>query len=122
MHLCFNNEVNTQQPTHNVSQIIDVDSFDSPNDAVPIKVGVKFKTKSILKKAIYMLAVNNSFEFVTVRSNRTSFDIRYKDMLCSRYLRASVLKKSDIWIICKFMDTHQCAVDIVKNDHRQATS
>ena len=73
--LCLNNEVNTQQPIHNVSWIIEVDSFDSPNDAVSIKFGVKFRTKSILKKVIYMLAVNNSFEFVTVRSNRTSFDI-----------------------------------------------
>ena len=87
---CLNNEVNTQQPTHNVSGIIDVDS---PNDAVPIKVGVKFITKSILKKAIYMLALNNSFEFVTVRSNCTSFDIRCKDLSCSWYLQASVLKK-----------------------------
>ena len=72
---CLNNEVNTHQPTHNVSGIMDVDSFNSPNVAVPIKVGVKFRTKSILKKAIYMLVVNNSFEFFTVRSNRTSFDI-----------------------------------------------
>ena len=72
---CFNNELNTQQPTHNVSHIIDVDSFDSPNDVVPLKVGVKFRTKSILKKAIYMLVVNNSFEFVTVMSNCTPFDM-----------------------------------------------
>ena len=81
--LCFNKEVNTQQHAHNVSQIIDVDSFESPNDAVPIKGGVKFRIKSILKKVIYMLAVNNSFEFVTVRSNRISFDIRCKDLSCS---------------------------------------
>ena len=119
--LCLNNKVNTQQPTHNVSGIIGVDSFDSPNDAIPIKVGVKFKTKSILKKVIYMLALNNSFEFVTVRSNRTSYDIRCKDLSCSWYLRASVFKKSDIGIVHKFTDTHQCVVDIVKNDHRQAT-
>ena len=76
-----------------VSHIIDVDSFDSPNDAVPIKVRVKFRTKSIMKKTIYMLAMNNSFEFVTVRSNRTSFDIQFKDLSCSWYLRAYVLKK-----------------------------
>ena len=33
-----------------------------------------------------------------------------------------VKKKGDIWIARKFTDTHQCAADIVKNDHRQATS
>ena len=32
------------------------------------------------------------------------------------------IKKSDIWIVPKFTDTHQCVVHIVKNDHKQATS
>ena len=30
--------------------------------------------------------------------------------------------ESDIWIVRKFTDTHQCVVDIVKNEHMQATS
>ena len=85
---CLNNEVNTQQLSHNVAEIIDVHSFDSPNDVVTIEVRVKFRTKSILKKAIYLLVVNNSFEFVTVRSNHTFFDIRCKDMVYSWHLRA----------------------------------
>lgn len=71
-----------------------------------------------MEKAIYLLVVKNSFELITVTSNRTSFDIRYKNSSSHWYLRASVLKKkSDIWIICKFTDTHQCAVVIVKNGH-----
>ncbi|KAA0037431.1 uncharacterized protein E5676_scaffold1582G00160 [Cucumis melo var. makuwa] len=41
-----------------------------------------FRNKSVLKKPIYMLAVNNSFQLVTVRSNRTLFDTRYKDSPC----------------------------------------
>ncbi|KAA0067552.1 protein FAR1-RELATED SEQUENCE 2-like [Cucumis melo var. makuwa] len=102
--------------------IIDLNAFESPNTVIHIRVGSMFRQKTVLKKAIYMLALNSSFELVTVRSNRTSFDIRCKDPSCPWYLRASVFKKSDIWIIRKFTDTHLCSVDVVKNDHKQATS
>ena len=76
---------------------MDIDLFDSPNDAVPSKMWVKFETKSILKKAIYMLVVKNSFEFAAVRSNCTSFNIWCKDLSSSWYLRAFVLKKKVIF-------------------------
>ncbi|KAA0061274.1 uncharacterized protein E6C27_scaffold455G001170 [Cucumis melo var. makuwa] len=106
--------------TENV--IIDLNAFESPNTVIHVRVGSMFSQKSVLKKSIYMLALNSSFELVTVRSNRTSFDIRCKDPSCLWYLRASVFKKSDIWIVRKFTDTHLCSVDVVKNDHKQATS
>ena len=57
-----------------------------------------------------------------VRSNHTLFAIRCKDLSCGWYLPASVYKKSGIWVVRKFTNTHQCVVDIVKDDHRQKTS
>ena len=110
------------QDSRNETEIIDLDAFESAHTSIPIRVGSMFRNKLVLKKAIYMLAVNNSFKLVIVRSNSTSFDIRCKDSPCPWYLHTSVLKKSDIWLVPKFTDTHQCAVDIVKNDHKQATS
>ncbi|TYK22587.1 uncharacterized protein E5676_scaffold195G00040 [Cucumis melo var. makuwa] len=81
--------------TENV--IIDLNAFESPNTVIHIRVGSMFRQKSVLKKAIYMLALNSSFELVTVRSNRTSFDIRCKDPSCPWYLRASVpCRPSDV--------------------------
>ena len=81
--LYLNNGLDKQQRSHDVSWIIDIDSFDSPNAGIPITLGVKFRTKTIMKKTIYLLAMNNRFEFVTVRSSRTSFDIRCKDLSCT---------------------------------------
>ena len=65
--------------------------------------------------------MNNSFELVTITSNLTSFDIRCRDLSCPWYLCASVLKEGDIWIVRKFTDMHQCAIDIAKNDHRKTS-
>ena len=50
----LNYEVTRHQRSHNVSGIIDVDSFDLPNSGIPIKVEVKFITKLVLKKVIYL--------------------------------------------------------------------
>ena len=110
------------EDSRNENGIIDLDAFESSHTGISIRVGSMFRQNSVLKKAIYMLALNNSFELVTFRSNCTSFDIRCKNLSCRWYLRASILKKSDIWIVSKFTDTHQCSVDIVKNDYKQATS
>ena len=92
----LNSEVSTSQDSHHDTEVIDVDAFESSHARVPIKVGLMFRSKSILKKTIYLLVVNNSFEFVTIKSNRTSFDIHCIDFSCSWYMRAFLLKESDI--------------------------
>lgn len=57
-----------------------------------------------------------------VRLNHTLFDIYYKDLSCGWYLLSSFYKKSGMWVVRKFTSTHQCVIDIVKDDHKQATS
>ncbi|TYK02522.1 uncharacterized protein E5676_scaffold784G00540 [Cucumis melo var. makuwa] len=78
----LSSELSKAQDSSNERGIIDLDAFESAYTAIPIRVGSMFRNKSVLKKAIYMLVVNNSFELVTVKSNRTSFDIRCKDSSC----------------------------------------
>uniref|UniRef100_A0A9I9ELC6 Transposase MuDR plant domain-containing protein n=1 Tax=Cucumis melo TaxID=3656 RepID=A0A9I9ELC6_CUCME len=78
------------EDSHNENGIIDLDAFESSHTGISIRVGSIFRKKSVLKKAIYMCALNNSFELVIDRSNRTSFDIRCKDSSCPWYLCASI--------------------------------
>ncbi|KAA0036746.1 uncharacterized protein E5676_scaffold110G00980 [Cucumis melo var. makuwa] len=77
--LYLSSELPRAQDSRNETGVINLDAFESTHTGIPIRVGSMFRNKSVLKKAIYMFAVNNSFELVTIRSNRTSFDIRYKD-------------------------------------------
>ncbi|KAA0037393.1 uncharacterized protein E5676_scaffold85G00290 [Cucumis melo var. makuwa] len=70
------------EDSRNENGIIDLDAFESSHTGISIRVGSMFRQNSVLKKAIYMLALNNSFELVTVTSNRTSFNIRCKDSSC----------------------------------------
>ncbi|KAA0044975.1 uncharacterized protein E6C27_scaffold74G002830 [Cucumis melo var. makuwa] len=85
----LSSELPRAQDSRNENGIIDLDAFESSHTGIPIRVGSMFKNKPVLKKAIYMFIVNNSFKLVTVRSNRTLFDIRCKDSSCPWYLRAS---------------------------------
>ncbi|TYK10904.1 uncharacterized protein E5676_scaffold231G00820 [Cucumis melo var. makuwa] len=85
----LSSELPRTEDSRSENVIIDLNAFESSHIDIPIRVGSMFRQKSVLKKAIYMLALNSSFELVTVRSNRTSFDIICKDPSCPWYLRAS---------------------------------
>uniref|UniRef100_A0A9I9EDL3 Transposase MuDR plant domain-containing protein n=1 Tax=Cucumis melo TaxID=3656 RepID=A0A9I9EDL3_CUCME len=91
----LSSELPRTEGSRNENGIIDLDAFEPSHTG--IRVGSMFRNKSVLKKAIYMLALNNSFELVTVMSNRTLFDIRCKDLSCPWYLRASApCRPSDV--------------------------
>ncbi|TYK09765.1 uncharacterized protein E5676_scaffold127G00490 [Cucumis melo var. makuwa] len=93
----LSSELPRTEDTRTENVIIDLNAFESSHTGISIRVGSMFRQKSVLKKAIYMLALNNSFELVTVRSNGTSFDIKCKDPSCTWYLRASApCRPSDV--------------------------
>ncbi|KAA0038035.1 uncharacterized protein E5676_scaffold237G001590 [Cucumis melo var. makuwa] len=85
----LSSELPRTEDSHSENVIIDLNAFESSHTGISIRVGSMFRKILVLKKAIYMLALNNSFELVTLRSNRTSFDIRCKVSSCPWYLRAS---------------------------------
>ncbi|XP_038907134.1 uncharacterized protein LOC120092945 [Benincasa hispida] len=81
-----------------------------------------FASKEILSKCFYYIAVKKNFEFKTLRSNSRSIEFRCVQDGCQWYVRASRYKASDLWMLRKFIDIHDCSMNNVQTSHRQASA
>ncbi|XP_022155207.1 uncharacterized protein LOC111022347 [Momordica charantia] len=88
-----------------------------------IEVNDKFCGKKNLQNALRSVAIRDNFQFRTIKSNRDVLIVRFFMDNCQWYLHASKFgdQGSEIWIVKKFVQEHTCSLEIVLNDHRQAT-
>ncbi|XP_038896605.1 uncharacterized protein LOC120084863 [Benincasa hispida] len=102
----------------------------SSNDQVIQNVGFNgdlkekdvFGSKEILCKCFDVIAVNKNFQFRTTRSNSKSFELKCLQEGCQWYVRASWYKKSELWMLRKYISDHNCLMNTTQSCHRQASS
>ena len=87
-----------------------------------IAVEQVFKNKDILSKSLRMIAINNKFQYKTKRSCQERLVLTCIDPSCEWYIRARRIKNSDLFIVKKYVDNHNCSLDVVVGEHRQASS
>ncbi|TYJ96591.1 uncharacterized protein E5676_scaffold1278G00090 [Cucumis melo var. makuwa] len=98
----------------------DVDITNS-KDGLTFKEKDLFCSKEILLKSFRFIAVKSNFEFKTLRSNSRSIELRCNEDGCLWFVRASRYKRSELWMIRKYVSDHSCSM-IVHSSHKQASS
>ncbi|XP_062075726.1 uncharacterized protein LOC133779839 [Humulus lupulus] len=100
-----------------------VDSkFVDPIGLEDLKIKYLFENKEKLKTALGFILIKNFFEFVAIKSNQTRLVVRCVVPNCEWYMRASKYGNRDFWMVRKYVKDHTCPIDVVLNDHCQATS
>ena len=85
-----------------------------------IEEGDLFINKNTFKEALCYYAINNKFQFKTKRSEPREYLATCVDDNCKWYIRASKIKKTETFVVRKYVNTHTCSLDIIMEDHRQA--
>ncbi|XP_022897469.1 uncharacterized protein LOC111411141 [Olea europaea var. sylvestris] len=81
-----------------------------------------FFSKKQLYSKIRVLALQEKFQFRVTRSSMKMLTVVCVDDNCKWMLRASTVKQSAIFMICKFINVHTYSLDFCHNAHRHATS
>ncbi|XP_050937736.1 uncharacterized protein LOC127148299 [Cucumis melo] len=97
----------------------DVDITNS-KDGLTFKEKDLFCSKEILLKSFRFIAVKSNFEFKTLRSNSRSIELRCNEDGCLWFVRASRYKRSESWMIRKYVSDDSCSM-IVHSSHKQAS-
>ena len=90
------------------------------NKVESIEEGHLFEDKKTFKEALCYYAIISNFQFKVKRSEPREYVATCVDDNCKWYIRASNLKKTQTFIVRKFVNTHTCSLDIIMEDHRQA--
>ncbi|KAM6542811.1 hypothetical protein CsatB_007258 [Cannabis sativa] len=85
-----------------------------------IEKGQIYKDRKILKTAVGFFAMINNFQFKTKRSEPREYMVTCADDNCNWFLRASKLKSTSTFKVRKYVQDHNCSLDIVMGDHKQA--
>lgn len=91
-------------------------------DIQEVAEGQVYKDKSVLKAAMSLYAIRNSFQFKVNKSCKIEYTLQCLDRNCKWSFRASRYRKSSMFIIRRFYSIHTCSLDLILGDHRQATS
>ncbi|KAL5547634.1 hypothetical protein UlMin_002865 [Ulmus minor] len=87
-----------------------------------VEVGMVFESKKLIKLCMSMIAMEGSFQFKTQRSDGMNFWLKCDQEDCTWLMKARSLGETKMFKITKYDKVHKCSVDIVKSDHKQATS
>ncbi|XP_054824537.1 uncharacterized protein LOC129322306 [Prosopis cineraria] len=87
-----------------------------------IKEGDAFFSKLEVQKVLQLLAMKRNFEYKTLKSNGQRLVVACSVDGCKWYVRASTISSTQVWVIRQHVKDHTCAVDVVRSDHKQATS
>src|SRR5271169_675491 len=83
-------------------------------------VGSDFESLEQLKHACRELAILNTFEYKTLKSDKTHYTIACKDENCQWYLHATSVETTSIFHIRKYMEQYDC-FGLNHRGHIQAT-
>ena len=73
-----------------------------------LAVGAVFDTRTELKGAGADLAINNNFEFTTIKSDNRRYTIASKVTECNWRLHTAAIEPTSRFYIKMFTDTHDC--------------
>ncbi|XP_060965126.1 uncharacterized protein LOC133034123 [Cannabis sativa] len=86
-----------------------------------IEEGQIYSDKNILKTAIRFYAMIKNFQIRTNRSELREYMVTCVDENCNWFLGASKLKQIQTFKIRKYVNNHNCSLDVIMEDHMQAT-
>src|SRR5437764_71537 len=89
-------------------------------DSISLYFGAIFDTKAALVLACKAHAMENNFEYITVKSDSMCYRIQCKNSDCSWILYASTLENTQRFCIKKFHIEHAC-YSIISTIHKQVT-
>ncbi|KAF4394259.1 hypothetical protein F8388_005893 [Cannabis sativa] len=87
-----------------------------------ISVDQVFNSKQVLVNAMSMYSMKNNYQHKVKRSSTQDYVLTCLDDKCHWYFRASVYGKTSMFKVRKFDEAHNCSLNIISGDHRQATS
>ena len=87
-----------------------------------LKENDMFASKELLSKSFYYIAINNNFEFKTVRSNYKSIRFKCSQDNCSWYVRAFHYKGEKLWRLREYIVNHDCSMNVIQTTQIQASS
>ncbi|XP_060668520.1 uncharacterized protein LOC125419637 [Ziziphus jujuba] len=98
--------------------------FSSVNAHEIIRINQIFASKNALQKKISLYALRRNFEFKVKKSDRVRYEVVCANNNCMWRMRATKLHgdNTEAFMIRAFKDEHICSLNIMKRDHRQATS
>jgi len=85
-----------------------------------VTVGSDFESLEHLKQACRELAILNTFEYNTLKSDKTRYTIACKSEGCQWYLHATPVETTSIFRIRKYTEKHDC-FGLNHRGHIQAT-
>lgn len=113
--------VESDEPNSNYVLIDGLD-FENFPTVFDVKKHYMFHTKEYLGKVMHLIAIRNNFQFKVKRSTLRRYSlVCVKDKCCWK-LNAASGKESTFWVITSYDKEHSCELDIVSNDHKQASS
>ncbi|KAM6553416.1 hypothetical protein CsatB_014178 [Cannabis sativa] len=86
-----------------------------------IEEGQIYSDKNILKTTIGFYAMIKNFHIRTKRSEPREYMVTCVDENCNWFLHSSKLKQTQTFKIRKYVNNHTCSLDVIMEDHRQAT-
>ncbi|KAL2533778.1 MuDR family transposase [Abeliophyllum distichum] len=101
---------------HDDNSVIGQPDFDS------ISAGRIFRDKNVLKNTISLYDIHNNFQYKVYRSDKEEYVLKCLDDNCMWHFRASRLIDTELFKIRYIKNGHNCSMDYVMGDHRQATS
>ncbi|XP_022860941.1 uncharacterized protein LOC111381396 [Olea europaea var. sylvestris] len=84
-------------------------------------MGRIFRNKEIMKLSLSLYAIQNTFEYVVVRSNKKDYLVKCSHDDCDWICGASRMARTDLFKIRHIVEGHRCFSNIVLGSHRQAT-
>lgn len=81
-----------------------------------------FETKKILKMTIALYAIRNNFQFKVYKSDVREYVLKCDVVSCKWIFTASKIGETDMFKIRYIRNEHNCSLDVIICDHRQANS
>ncbi|KAL2518229.1 Uncharacterized protein Adt_14476 [Abeliophyllum distichum] len=86
-----------------------------------ITVNAIFRNKELLITSLALHAIHYRYQFRVYKSDKSEYVLKCVDGKCEWRIRCSIIERSAMFKIRKIKNNHTCSLDIVLDDHRQAT-
>jgi len=86
-----------------------------------LALGIDFESAELLKHACHLYAIEHTFEFKTLKSEKRRYTIACKKEGCAWYLHATSVEGTSIFRVHSFRNEHTC-VGLNHHGHAQATA
>ncbi|KAL5542974.1 hypothetical protein UlMin_010684 [Ulmus minor] len=87
-----------------------------------IKVNYLFKDKEFLKKCLSFIAMRNNFQYRVAKSDRKLVSLKCLNNDCKWTVRARRYKNTNMFRIVKYVQDHNCSLEPIVGDHKQASA